>query len=417
MKNNKQPVIRLAGHLEKWEWKKLNEISTKVTEKNKENLYSETLTNSAEFGIVSQRDFFEKDISNVKNLNGYYVVRPDDFVYNPRISNFAPVGPIKRNKLNRTGVMSPLYYVFRTREIDNAFLERYFSSESWHLFMKMNGDSGARSDRFAIKDVVFGEMPIPFPSIEEQKELGEFFHKLEKIIILHQQELNTLKQTKQGFLQKMFPKEGESVPELRFPGFTDVWKRANLNLLIDRIKSYSLSRAVETKEDTGYKYIHYGDIHTNVASIIDGSSNLPNIQYGNYELLKKGDLVLADASEDYQGIATPALINIETPYNLVAGLHTIALRPKIEEVDSLFLYYLIKSPIFKRYGYKAGTGMKVFGISVTNLLKFEGFFPTVDEQKKIGAFLKNLEEVIALHQQELDALKQTKKAFLQKMFV
>ncbi|MDQ0176459.1 restriction endonuclease subunit S [Bacillus chungangensis] len=204
-------------------------------------------------------------------------------------------------------------------------------------------------------------------------------------------------------------------PEIRFPGFTEGWKQRKLDSIVDRIKSYSLSRDVETSEYTGYKYIHYGDIHTKVADVIDESSNLPNIKAGNYELLEKGDLVLADASEDYQGIATPAVITIDTPYKLVSGLHTIALRPK--QVDSLFLYYLIHSPIFRKYGYKTGTGMKVFGISVTNLLKFESMFPLLEEQIKIGNFLKQLDDTIALHQQELTTLKLTKQGFLQKMFL
>jgi type I restriction enzyme, S subunit len=203
-------------------------------------------------------------------------------------------------------------------------------------------------------------------------------------------------------------------PELRFSGFSGDWEQFKLDSIVDRVKSYSLSRDVETIEYTGYKYIHYGDIHTKVADVIDESSNLPNIKAGNYELLEKGDLVLADASEDYQGIATPAVITIDTPYKLVSGLHTIALRPK--QVDSLFLYYLINSPTFRKYGYKTGTGMKVFGISVTNLLNFEGMFPLLEEQPKIGNFLKQLDETISLYQQELTTLKQSKQGFLQKMF-
>ena len=183
---------------------------------------------------------------------------------------------------------------------------------------------------------------------------------------------------------------------------------------MNRVKSYSLSRNVETKEYTGYKYIHYGDIHTKIADIIDESSNLPNINIGDYDLLRKGDLVLADASEDYQGIATPAVITIDLPYKLVSGLHTIALRPK--QANSLFLYYYIHSPTFRKYGYKVGTGMKVFGISVTNLLKFEGMFPLLEEQAQIGNFLKKLDNLIALHQQKLDKLKQLKKGFMQVMF-
>ena len=182
----KVPELRFAGFADDWEQRKLGEISEKVTLKNKDNTFDETLTNSAEFGIISQNDFFDKEISNRSNLNGYYVVENNNFVYNPRISNFAPVGPIKRNKLGRTGVMSPLYYVFKTRNIDNDFLEKYFDTTYWHIFMKLNGDSGARADRFAIKDSVFKEMPIPFPKIEEQIKIGNFFKQLDDTIALHQ---------------------------------------------------------------------------------------------------------------------------------------------------------------------------------------------------------------------------------------
>jgi type I restriction enzyme, S subunit len=198
------PEIRFPGFTLAWEQRKLGEISEKVTEKNKNNIYSETLTNSAVFGIINQRDFFDKDISNEKNLFGYYVVRPDDFVYNPRISNHAPVGPIKRNKLGRTGVMSPLYYVFRTHNVDKTYLEKYFSSNHWQIFMKLNGDSGARSDRFAIKDSIFRDMPIPIPSIKEQTKIGNFFDQLDHLITIHQRKLNHLQEQKKSLLQQMF---------------------------------------------------------------------------------------------------------------------------------------------------------------------------------------------------------------------
>src|SRR5699024_8134962 len=112
-----------------------------------------------------------------------------DFVYNPRISNFAPVGPINRNKLNKTGVMSPLYYVFRLKRFDSTFLEFYFKTSIWHKFMYENGDTGARSDRFSIKDSVFENMPILTPNSSEQRKIGRFFEKLESAITLHQRNL------------------------------------------------------------------------------------------------------------------------------------------------------------------------------------------------------------------------------------
>lgn len=199
-----RPEIRFAGFTDPWEWRELGEVSNKITEKNTNRIFLETLTNSAEYGIISQRDFFDKDISNEENLDGYYIVKNDDFVYNPRMSSLAPVGPIKRNKLGRTGAMSPLYYVFRTHDIEVTYLEHFFSGKSWHSFMNFNGDSGARSDRFAIKDSIFRNMPIPYPCLEEQAKIGQFFYMLDQLIALHQRELVKLQNIKKALLEKMF---------------------------------------------------------------------------------------------------------------------------------------------------------------------------------------------------------------------
>ena len=198
------PEIRFKGFTDAWEQRKLSEIAGKVTEKNTGLQYVETLTNSAEFGIISQRDFFDHDISKLGSLDGYYIVRNEDFVYNPRISTSAPVGPINRNKLGRTGVMSPLYTVFRTHDIDTTYLEHFFKCGYWYSFMNFNGDSGARSDRFSIKDDVFFQMPIPVPHIEEQRKIGLFLTQLDHLITLHQRELEKLQNIKKSMLEKMF---------------------------------------------------------------------------------------------------------------------------------------------------------------------------------------------------------------------
>jgi len=198
------PEIRFKGFSRPWEEKKLSDISTKVTEKNASKEYSETFTNSAEFGVISQRDYFDKDISNSENLGGYYVVQADDFVYNPRISSFAPCGPINRNKLGRAGVMSPLYTVFSTKKIDNTFLEFFFKTEIWHSFMFLNGDMGARSDRFSIKDSIFNELPIPYSEIEEQQKIGDYFRRLDELIAQHGTQVEKLRQLKAACLEKMF---------------------------------------------------------------------------------------------------------------------------------------------------------------------------------------------------------------------
>jgi type I restriction enzyme S subunit len=141
----------------------------------------------------------------MENIDGYYIVEDNDFVYNPRISTSAPVGPVNRNKLGRTGVMSPLYTVFRTHDIDEEYLEWYFKSSCWHKFMFFNGDTGARADRFAIKDSVFFEMPIPTPHIDEQCKIGRYMTGLDNLITLHQRKLAKLQALKKAYLTEMFP--------------------------------------------------------------------------------------------------------------------------------------------------------------------------------------------------------------------
>ena len=148
---------------------------------------SETFTNSAEQGVISQLDYFDHDITNDANISGYYVVQPDDFVYNPRISATAPCGPINRNRLNRAGVMSPLYTVFSAdSSVDKTYLEHYFKTSRWHAFMFLEGNSGARSDRFSISDATFFEMPIWCPEISEQMAIAKQLETADSLITLHQ---------------------------------------------------------------------------------------------------------------------------------------------------------------------------------------------------------------------------------------
>ncbi|WLF83465.1 restriction endonuclease subunit S [Moraxella sp. ZY210820] len=184
--------------------------------------------------------------------------------------------------------------------------------------------------------------------------------------------------------------------------------------VVFQIKSYSLSRNVETNKDTGFKYVHYGDIHRNIAKLLSSENNLPSIQKGNYEFLQKGDLVIADASEDYEGIGNSCLIDCFLSRNIVAGLHTIALRPT--EVNSLFLYYLLHTDIFSQYGKVIATGTKVFGITAKNLLNFEFNLPSETEQQAIGEFFRQLDDTIAFHQRTQKKYQNLKKSYLEKMF-
>ncbi|CYT88120.1 TPA: restriction endonuclease subunit S [Streptococcus suis] len=417
------PRLRFPGFTDAWKQRKLGEVAEKISQKNLDRQYVETFTNSAEFGIISQRDFFEKNISSLDNISGYYIVNPDDFVYNPRISNLAPVGPIKRNKLGRVGVMSPLYTIFRFSDIHLDFVEKYFDTTIWHRYMELNGDSGARSDRFAIKDSVFKGLPIPLPTLPEQEAIGSFFSDLDQLITLHQRKLDDVKELKKALLQKMFPKgNGNDFPELRFPEFTDAWKQRKLGEVADfSIKTNSLSRDKLSSYFYEVQNIHYGDILTKYDAILDVcNKELPSIIGSTISdfadaLLSEGDIVFADAAEDSTVGKAIEVRNFKGK-NVVSGLHTIVARPKVSYAP-YYLGYLINSTAYHNQILPLMQGTKVSSISKANLKSTTVVFPTLPEQEAIGSFFSDLDQLITLHQRQLDHLKLLKKALLQQMFI
>jgi type I restriction enzyme S subunit len=186
-----------------WETKPLGGITDRVAEKNTDDAINHVLTNSAKKGVVSQQDYFDKDIANQDNLQGYYVVKKDDFVYNPRVSSTAKVGPIKRNHLS-TGVMSPLYSVFRFTEGSLDFYEHYFETSFWHKYLYSVANIGARHDRMNITTSDFQKMPMPFPHPDEQKKIAGLLSALGQKIELVDAEIEYAKAFKKGLLQQMF---------------------------------------------------------------------------------------------------------------------------------------------------------------------------------------------------------------------
>ena len=223
LQNESVPALRFKGFDDDWVVTKLSEISKKVTKKNTDLAVRITLTNSAEFGIINQLDFFDHDISNGDNIRGYYVVENDDFVYNPRISTAAPVGPINRNQLGYAGVMSPLYYVFKVDGIDKDYLSCFFKTNRWHKFMFDNGNTGARFDRLSISDEIFGQMPIRHPKdSSEQKLIAEFFNQLDSKISAQHEQLERLKEMKQSCLRLLFPDNQSITPPSDSEDLTEI---------------------------------------------------------------------------------------------------------------------------------------------------------------------------------------------------
>lgn len=384
------PKLRFPEFTEEWEHRKLSEIADKVTEKNKNNDFSEPFTNSAEQGIISQKDYFDREIVNNENLNGYYIVRKNDFIYNPRISVSAPVGPINRNRLGRNGVMSPLYTVFRTHDIDNLYLEFYFKTTSWHRFMKLNGDSGARFDRFTISSTEFMKMPIPYPEIEEQKKIGEYFDQFDNLIALHQRRLKHWEEMKKGLLQQMFPKKGETCPQIRFPEFNDDWEQRKLR-------------------DEAIEMLAGGDI--------DKSKIVENGKYPIYANALTNDGIVG-YYDDYYRVKAPAVTVTGRGDVGHAQARTVDFTPVVRllTIRSEHDAYFLENAINNHGVVVESTGVPQ--LTVPQLGNYMIQFPkTIEEETKIGEYFRNLDNLITLHQRKLEHLQKLKKGLLQQMFI
>ena len=402
MGNNKTPSIRFKGFTDPWEQRKLKEIADKVTEKNAELQYIETFTNSAEFGIISQRDFFDHDIAKMSSLGGYYIVRNEDFVYNPRISTSAPVGPTNRNKLGRIGVMSPLYTVFRPHDVDTTYLEYFFKSKYWHSFMNFNGDSGARSDRFSIKDSVFFEMPIPLPYTEEQEKIGQYFSNLDNLITLHQRKYNKLLNVKKSMLEKMFPKNGSNIPEIRFKGFTDPWEQRKLgDCFTERVESMPDGELISVTINDGIK--KFSEL---------GRHNNSNDDKSKYKKVCIGDIAYnsmrmwqgASGYSPYEGIVSPAY----TVLSPNSGINSKCLAYQFKLPEMIHTFQINSQ----------GITSDNWNLKYPALSEIEIFVSKNEkEQAKIAEYFEGLDRLITLHQRELEKLQNIKKSMLEKMFV
>ena len=396
-----------------WEQRKLGEIADKVTEKNLDGNITEVLTNSAEYGVINQTEFFDHAVAKESNIAGYYVIAPGDFVYNPRISATAPVGPIRRNTLGIHGVMSPLYTVFRlTDAVDGTYLSHFFKTNGWHGFMKLEGNSGARSDRFSIGDATFFEMPIPVPSSSEQHAIGSFFSRLDDLITLHQRKYDKLVIFKKSMLEKMFPKDGESVPEIRFAGFTDPWEQRKLGDVASSF-DYGLNAAA-TEYDGQNKYLRITDIddETHEFSKSDLTTPLADLAMSADYLLKEGDLLFA---------RTGASVGKTYLYRQFDGMVYFAgflIRARIGEgADPEFAYQATLTDAYKKYVAITSQRSGQPGVNAQEYADYQLMLPSKTEQQQIGMTLRSLDDLITLHQRKLELLQNIKKSLLDKMFV
>lgn len=264
---------------------------------------------------------------------------------------------------------------------------------------------------------------LAIPNLREQSLIGDFTDQLDNLITRHQQKLEHLEDLKKGMLQKMFPKEGETVPEVRFPGFTGKWEQKKMSDAFVSLQNNTLSRAELNLNEGKAFNIHYGDILTKFGEILDANKEtLPMINDSEIlekykeSYLKDGDVVLADTAEDETVGKCSEIIGSEGKI-MISGLHTIPYRPLIK-FSSGYLGYYMNSEAYHSQLFPLMQGIKVTSVSKSAMRDTTISYPeSVEEQEKIAAYFRNFDNLITLHKHRLEHLKELKKGLLQQMFV
>ncbi len=376
-KNKLLPEWRFPEFVNEREWKitPLKNLANRVMLKNKDGAINKVLTNSAVDGIVDQREYFDKDIANKSNLKNYYVVESGDYVYNPRISKIAAVGPISKNKTNYTGVMSPLYTVLRFNDKKDEFYEYYFISKHWYDSIRKASNTGARFDRMSITDSIFMDIPVLFPSRQEQQKIASCLSSLDDLITAHGDKLQTLKDYKKGLLQNLFPHEGEKVPKYRFPEFEKdgEWEEKKLGNIATFSKGKGISKSNVVKGGS-LPCIRYGELYTHYNETISDIKSHTNLNANELVLSEANDVIIPASGETQIDIATASCV-LKTGIALGSDLNIIKTK-----INGVFLAYYLNNA--KKIGHCANGSR---GFSCTPIFQSNKNIDTKSSQTKRAA--------------------------------
>ena len=409
------PKLRFPEFTDDWEQRKLGDIVERITRKN-ENLESILpLTISAQYGLIDQNEFFDKRIAS-KDVSGYYLVRKGEFAYNKSTSSDAPWGAIKRLDRYESGVLSTLYIVFRIldeEKIDSDYLVTYYDTDLWHKGVQAIAAEGARNHGLLnIAPADFFETTVSMPQdIEEQRKIGAYFKNLDCLITLHQRKLEDLRILKKSMLQKMFPSEGNSVPEVRFPEFTAAWEQRKLSQIYSTIRNAFVGTATPYYVDDGHFYLESNNVK-------DGQINHNTEVFINDEFYKKqkgkwlhtGDLVMVQSGHVGHTAVIPPELDNTAAHALIMFQH-----PK-QEIEPYFLNYELQTLSAKKKIADITTGNTIKHILASEMQEFVMDLPSILEQRRIAAFFRQIDNTITLHQRKCDDLQKLKKALLQQMF-
>ena len=384
MTNKNLPEIRFTGFTEEWEQRKLGEVVNRYDNLRVPITASERVSGDTPyFGANGIQDYVEG-----YTHDGEFILVAEDGAND--LKNYPVQYVSGKIWVNNHA------HVIQAKEgfADNKFLVNAIKSINLEPFLVGGGRAKLNAD-------VMMNLEVMIPIKNEQIKIGAFFKRFDDTIALHQRELELLKETKKGFLQKMFPKEGEKVPEIRFPGFTEEWEQRKLGEVI-RFLNGKAYKQQELLDSGKYRVLRVGNFNTNDRWYYS-DLELEENKYAN-----KGDLLYLWATS-----FGPEIWNEET---VIYHYHIWKLEFLTNELDKQYLYTWLLTDKEKIKQTTNGTTMVhvTKGIMEQRLFQFP---QDVKEQQKIGTFFKQLDDIIALHQRELDLLKETKKGFLQKLFV
>ncbi|MFD1400117.1 restriction endonuclease subunit S [Lacticaseibacillus suilingensis] len=397
------PQLRFRGFTDDWEQRKLGEIAIRVRG-NDGRMNLPTLTISAGNGWMDQRDRFSQNIAGKEQKN-YTLLRQGELSYNHGNSKLAQFGAVFELESYNEALVPRVYHSFSvTADAQPKFIEQMFATHRPDRELRKLVSSGARMDGLLnINYDDFMGIKVWLPSMAEQQAIAGLLVKLDNTIALHQRKHELLLKLKQAYLQKLFPKYGNKIPELRFAGFTDDWEQR---------KASNIFKSVSTKG--------YSQLPVLSASQEDGMVLRDNIgidikydqkSLAGYKLVRPGQFVIhlrsfqgGFAYSTIEGITSPA-------YTIIDFLDKSQNIPEFWK-ELLKSTSFIASLVTVTYGIRDGRS-----ISFSDFGNLKLNYPSAKEQKRIAEFLQILERAIALHQERLDQLKQLKKAYLQKLFV
>ena len=415
-KKSDAPAIRFKGFSDAWEQRKLGELVDRVVRKNTNNESTLPLTISAQYGLVDQITYFNNRVAS-RDVSNYYLVLNGEFAYNKSTSDGYPFGAVKRLDLYEKGVLSTLYIVFapkKEQQIDSDYLTVFFDTDRWHKGVAERAAEGARNHgllNISAEDFFDIDLSVP-KDIVEQKQIGAFIRQLDNLITLHQRKFEKLTNVKKSMLEKMFPQNGSSYPEIRFKGFTDPWEQRKF------------SDVVATRRGLTYKP---SDIRKNGVRVLRSS----NIAEDSFVLSDEDVFVVREAVNIDCVRANDILITAANGSSRLVGKHTIISGiPEESAVHGGFMLLgTTKEPHFVNASmgsswyrrfielFVAGGNGAIGNLNKNDLDNQDIAIPSEKEQKKIGSFFRQLDNLITLHQRELEKLQNIKKSMLEKMFV